>query len=98
MKVAIPSSDKITINPSFYNSEGFLIYQIDDHNVVDYEFRANDKKTASEISVLLDDCSSVICNKIEPDVKDLLKANEKQILRTMEENVKKAMLNMLCRV
>ena len=98
MKVAIPSSDKITINKSIYDCEGFLIYQIDDHNLVDYEFRANGKKSADEITILLEDCSSIICNKIEPEVKDLLKANKKQILRTSEENVKKAVLNMLCRI
>ncbi len=98
MKVAIPSNDKININKSFLNSEGFIIYQIDDHNVVDFEYRENSNKSVNEVVNILDDCSSFICNKIEPEIKEVLKGQNKQILKTLEENVKKAMLNMMCRV
>lgn len=101
MKVAIPTNDKIKIAPSVLGCKGFLVYEIDNHNLVDYEFREQTlditpKETA--IINLLNDCNSMICTKIEPSIKDNLKSSNKQILRTLEENAKKALINLMCRV
>lgn len=101
MKVAIPTNDKIQIAPSVINCKGFLVYEIDDHNLVNYEFREPNLYNIpkeSEILALLNDCSSMICTKIEPSVKENLKSANKQILRTLEENAKKALINLMCRV
>ncbi len=101
MKVAIPTNDQIKIAPSVLNCKGFLVYEIDDHNLVDYEFREQPAiRTPKEPAILnlLSDCNSMICTKIEPSIKDNLKSSNKQILRTLEENAKKALINLMCRV
>ncbi len=101
MKVAIPTNDKIKIAPSVIECKGFLVYEIDDHNLVDFEFRElNSTKVPKEQSIinLLEDCNSMICTKIEPSIKESLKNANKQILRTLEENAKKALINLMCRV
>ncbi len=101
MKVAIPTNDKIKIAPSVIDCKGFLVYEIDDHNLVDYEFREQTQDLIpkeSAIVSLLSDCNSMICTKIEPSIKDNFKSSNKQILRTLEENAKKALINLMCRV
>lgn len=101
MKVAIPTNDKIKIAPSVLDCKGFLVYEIDNHNLVDYEFREQTLDTTPKetaIINLLNDCNSMICTKIEPSIKDNLKSSNKQILRTLEENAKKALINLMCRV
>jgi len=101
MKVAIPTNDKIKIAPSVIECKGFLVYEIDDHNLVDFEFRElNSINVPKEQSIinLLEDCNSMICTKIEPSIKESLKNANKQILRTLEENAKKALINLMCRV
>lgn len=101
MKVAIPTNDKIKIAPTVSNCKGFLVYEIDDHNLLNYEYREHISFNTSEdpdILNLLNDCSSMICTKIEPAVKENLKSANKQILRTLEENAKKALINLMCRV
>ncbi len=101
MKVAIPTNDKIKIAPSVLDCKGFLVYEIDDHNLVDFEFREQTPDTTTKgpaIISLLNDCNSMICTKIEPSIKDNLKSSNKQILRTLEENAKKALINLMCRV
>jgi len=101
MKVAIPTNDKIKIAPSVIECKGFLVYEIDDHNLVDFEFRElNSINVSKEQSIinLLEDCNSMICTKIEPSIKESLKNANKQILRTLEENAKKALINLMCRV
>jgi predicted Fe-Mo cluster-binding NifX family protein len=103
MKVAIPSDDKIKISPSFISCKGFLIYELDDHTLVNYEYRLNlleenSNDNHEKIGSLLLDCSSVICNQIEKPVKELLKNNQKQILKTLETEAKKALMNLMCRV
>lgn len=101
MKVAIPTNDQIKIAPTLINCKGFLVYEIDNHNLVDFEFRENQQNNGNpEIDVMniLSDCKSIICTKIEPTIKENLKKSNKQILRTLEENAKKALINLMCRV
>jgi predicted Fe-Mo cluster-binding NifX family protein len=101
MKVAIPSNDKIKISPTFSDCVGYLVYEIDDHNLVKYEFRLNNNGASGKeasIANLLDDCSSIICNNIEKPIKETLKNSNKQILKTLEEDAKKALINLMCRV
>ncbi|MGB9702029.1 MAG: NifB/NifX family molybdenum-iron cluster-binding protein [Candidatus Kapaibacteriota bacterium] len=103
MKVAIPSDDKIKISPSFKSCRGFLVYEIDDHSLVKFEYRINqtDENTSDyneNIANMLLDCNSVICNQIEKPIKESLKNNQKQILRTLETDAKKALMNLMCRI
>ena len=101
MKVAIPTNDKIKIAPSVIECQGFLVYEIDNHNLLNFEFREKNSINLPKeqaIVKLLEDCNSMICTKIEPSIKEKLKSSNKQILRTLEENAKKALINLMCRV
>lgn len=101
MKVAIPTNDKIKIAPSVIDCKGFLVYEIDNHNLVDFEYREQNSINLPKnqsIVKLLEDCNSMICTKIEPSIKESLKSANKQILKTLEDNAKKALINLMCRV
>jgi predicted Fe-Mo cluster-binding NifX family protein len=41
MKIAIPSDDKTTICPHFGRTAGFMIFKIENREVVDTEYRSN---------------------------------------------------------
>jgi len=103
MKVAIPTNDQIKISKDILNCKGFLIYEVDNHALVDYEFHENpkmnlDSEALETLSKTLKECSTIICAPINSIVKTRLKEEKKQILVTMEENAKKALINLMCRV
>lgn len=103
MKVAIPSDDKIKISTNILTCKGYLIFELDEHSLVNYVFspnpHLNDELVAeSNLCNTLSDCSTVICGKINGTIKEKLKSANKQILTTFEENAKKALINLMCRV
>ena len=103
MKVAIPTNDQIKISKDILNCKGFLIYEIDDHSLVDYKYIKNpafdcEANSFELLSQTIKECKTIICSPLEPLVKKRLKEENKQILVTMEENAKKALINLMCRV
>jgi len=104
MKIAIPSDDKVKIAPKFDEAKGFIIYELDNKLLVDFEYKERTDGVASEdannhndeLIKLLDGCSSVICNKIDSRLRDVLAKNEIKVLKTVESNAKKAVLNLFC--
>ena len=103
MKVAIPTDDKVKICPDILACKGYLVYEIDDHSLVNYIFMPNpyfdDVNLAKqELCNTLSECNAIICNKINTVLKEKLKSTNTQILVTLEENAKKALINLMCRV
>lgn len=103
MKVAIPSNDHIKISQDFLSSKGFLIFELDDHSLVNYYFRENpycEDKSIELTNVLnvIDDCNSIICTRLDKEINENLKKSNKQVLKTLEENAKRALINLMCRV
>jgi predicted Fe-Mo cluster-binding NifX family protein len=103
MNVAIPTNDSVKISSDILSCTNYLIFELEDHTLVNYHKienpYANDKiRAEEEISNTLSECKTIICNKIPNNVKMKLKASNKQILVTLEENAKKALVNLMCRV
>ena len=104
MKIAIPSDDKVKIAPVFNEAKGFIIYELDNKLLVNFEYKERTDGIASEdadnqndeLTKLLDGCSSVICNKIDSKFRDELAKNDIKVLKTIESNAKKAVLNLFC--
>jgi predicted Fe-Mo cluster-binding NifX family protein len=95
MKIAIPSDDKVKITQNFNNAKGFIVYELDNKLLVNFEYREKNHQSNQVIN-LIDDCSSVICNKIEVDIREELAKNDIKVLKTIESNAKKAVLNLFC--
>ncbi|MCE5304867.1 MAG: NifB/NifX family molybdenum-iron cluster-binding protein [Chloroherpetonaceae bacterium] len=95
MKIAIPSDDKVKITQNFNNAKGFIVYELDNKLLVNFEYREKNHQ-GNEVINLIDDCSSVICNKIEVDIREELAKNDIKVLKTIESNAKKAVLNLFC--
>ncbi len=104
MKIAIPSDDKVKITQNFNNAKGFIVYELDNKLLVNFEYREKNHQKdgisqnhqSNEVINLIDDCSSVICNKIEVDIREELAKNDIKVLKTIESNAKKAVLNLFC--
>ncbi len=94
MKVAIPTDDQIKISKDILRCKGYLVYEIDDHSLINYEFLINPfpedtTKAKTEILNTLEECSSIICNRMETNLKEKLKSNHKQILTTFKKMQRK---------
>ncbi len=104
MKIAIPSDDKVKIAPKFDEAKGFIIYELDNKLLVNFEYKERLDGVASEdasdhndeLIKLLDGCSSVICNKIDSNIRQGLAQKNIKVLKTIESNAKKAVLNLFC--
>ena len=103
MKIAIPSDDKVKIAPIFDEAKGFIIYELDNKLLINFEYKekidgvvSEDASNNYELMKLIDGCSSVICNKIDSNIRQELAKNDIKVLKTIESNAKKAVLNLFC--
>ena len=61
MKIAVESSDGgKTISDPFVRSKGFLIYEVDEENVLVKEFRVTERLKTAILDKELEDCCAVI--------------------------------------
>jgi len=69
MKIAIESNDGVTIKSPFIRTRGYLVYDINESDIIGYEYRQNKEKRSPviensvsfiNIQSLLKDCKTVI--------------------------------------
>ena len=79
MKIAIESNDGKTIKSPFSKTEGYLVFDVDDANIIGHEYRRkfNKSRTVSSDNTkpLLSDCRTIISRGM--DRNDLSKMKNK---------------------
>lgn len=107
-KIAVPSNDGIHIAEDFGTSKNFLIFEAGDGFISNEEIRRNpadlnssktinDEERNSLVFNKLCDCEIIICQKINIDLLNKFKSIGLQILKTLESNARKGIINMVCR-
>jgi predicted Fe-Mo cluster-binding NifX family protein len=99
MKIAIPTDDGLTLAPQFTPSMAYLVLTLELGEIVHQEMRWNNPKKSpvSEIPPFhtIRDCSVVIVREIGAGPADVLKSQEKEIIRTNETIITSAFMHYL---
>lgn len=100
MKVAIESNDGVTIKSPFLKTKGYVVYDINESDIVGYEYRHSkaaegkikEGNAAAEdkIRSLLNDCSTVISRGMDRENLDVLKKEGKDVFITFKTSAKDA--------
>jgi len=104
MKIIIPSNDKIHISEDFVSAMFFLVAKAV-NGYIDYlEIRQNPTLTnqnkSDSIDILFNylcDCQVIICRNIPKELSTRFKLMDIKVMKTMEENIRKAITNLICR-
>jgi predicted Fe-Mo cluster-binding NifX family protein len=105
-RIAIPSKDKINISEEFNSASFFLIFEIGNGVITNEEIRKNPVESNLNIALsennsilfnLLCDCQIIICRKIPHELVTSFKGAGLQVLKTLEVNARKGIINMICR-
>lgn len=92
MKIAIESSDGgKTISDPFVRSKGFLIYEVDEKNIFEKEFRVTKRLKSAILENELDDCNAIISRGMPSSFKEELEKKGKKVLITFCSSPKKAL-------
>jgi len=100
MKIAIESNDGVTIKSPFIPTRGYVVYNIEESDIVGSEYRESklgDKKSSSEritvptkIHSLLSDCSTIISRGMDRSNLDVLKQEGLDVFITFKTSAKDA--------
>jgi predicted Fe-Mo cluster-binding NifX family protein len=100
MKIAIESNDGLTIKSPFLPTNGYVVYDVDESEIVGSEYRkknqrgkvTNGEKTfiSSNIDPLLKDCSAVITRGMDRNNLDVFKKEGKDVFITFKTSTKDA--------
>lgn len=100
MKVAIESNDGVTIKSPFIRTRGYVVYDINETNIVGCEYReskaqnvkAKDGKvvTSDKFHSLLNDCSTIISRGMERSNLDVFKKEGIDVFITFKTSAKDA--------
>jgi predicted Fe-Mo cluster-binding NifX family protein len=100
MKIAIESNDGITIKSPFLPTKGYIVYDVNDSDIVGSEYResrSKNKKTRSDNIVisakahsLLNDCSAIISRGMDRSNLDVFKKEGKDVFITFKTSTKDA--------
>lgn len=106
-KIAVPSIDKIHIADDLYSAEIFIVFEIGNGVINSEESRKNPLKNKTEslneseknavLFNILCDCQIIICRKIQQELAKNFKDAGIQVLKTLEENARKGIINTICR-
>jgi predicted Fe-Mo cluster-binding NifX family protein len=99
MNIAIASDDKITISHHFGRAKGFMIFYLDNNNILSEEYRENIGKSNGECGSCdhqtmianVKDCDYVISHGMGRRIYDDLTKNEIHAIVTEENTVKDAL-------
>lgn len=104
MRIIIPSNDKIHISEDFITSKLFLVANAGNGYIDFLEIRQNpiviNQNNANQIDMLFNflcDCQVIICRNIPKELSTRFKAMDIKVMKTMEENIRKAITNLICR-
>jgi predicted Fe-Mo cluster-binding NifX family protein len=100
MKIAIESNDGITIKSPFLPTQGYVVYDITESDIVGSEYRESGAKkkrpTSDEIAIsakaqsLLNDCSAIISRGMDRSNLDIFKKEGKDVFITFKTSTKDA--------
>jgi predicted Fe-Mo cluster-binding NifX family protein len=92
MKIAIESNDGgKTISDPFVRSKGFLIYEVDEKNVLVKEFRTTKRLKSAILENELNDCCAVISRGMPSSFREKLQKQGKKVLITFTSSPRKAL-------
>jgi len=100
MKIAIESNDGVTIKSPFLPTKGYVVYDIDESDIVGKEYResslksekaVDEKKTTSDKSHSpLNDCSAIISRGMDRSNVDIYKKEGMDVFITFKTSTKDA--------
>ncbi len=100
MKIAIESNDGVTIKSPFLPTKGYVVYDVNESDIVGKEYResnSKDKKTVGEKEVLsekshslLNDCSAIISRGMDRSNVDIYKKEGMDVFITFKTSAKDA--------
>ena len=94
MKIAIESNDGITIKSPFLPTKGYVIYDIDESDIVNSEYRESRFKSKKigegKLNSILNDCSAIISRGMDRSNLDVFKKEGVDVYITFKTSTKDA--------
>ena len=100
MKVAIESNDGVTIKSPFIPTRGYVIYDVDESDIINSEYRESSVRqkkisggkvvTPGNVHSLLNDCSAVISRGMDRSNLDTFKKEGMDVFITFKTSTKDA--------
>jgi len=100
MKIAIESNDGVTIKSPFLPTTGYVVYDVDESEIISSEYRENNRKKkradgdkvfiSGNIHSLLNDCSAIISRGMDRSNLDIFKKEGKDVFITFKTSTKDA--------
>jgi predicted Fe-Mo cluster-binding NifX family protein len=100
MKIAIESNDGVTIKSPFLPTKGYVVYDINESDIVGTEYREsilkNKKRRSNDIvgpaktGALLNDCSAIISRGMDRNNLDIFKKEGKDVFITFKTSTRDA--------
>ena len=99
MKIAIESNDGITIKSPFLPTHGYIVYDVNDSDILGSEYRESssetksakgDKQKPDKSHPLLNDCSAVISRGMDRSNVDIFKKEGMDVFITFKTSTKDA--------
>jgi predicted Fe-Mo cluster-binding NifX family protein len=100
MKVAIESNDGVTIKSPFLRTKGYVVYDINESDIIGYEYRRSkttEEKSREEsvaakdkLHSLFEDCSTIISRGMDRANLDVLKKEGINVFITFKTSAKDA--------
>jgi len=100
MKIAIESNDGKTIKSPFLPTKGYVVYNVDESDIVGKEYRESESKSKNTVGnkqpisnithSLLNDCSAIISRGMDRSNVDVYKKEGKDVFITFKTSAKDA--------
>jgi len=100
MKIAIESNDGVTIKSPFLPTKGYLVYDIDESDIVNSEYRLSEsgsgiknsrrKVVSTKENAVLNDCAAIISRGMDRSNLDIFKKEGMDVYITFKTSTKDA--------
>ena len=100
MKIAIESNDGVTIKSPFLPTSGYIIYDVDESEIIGSEYREKSRRKkkvksdkvniSNRVDSLLNDCSAVISRGMDRNNLDIFKKEGMDVFITFKTSTKDA--------
>lgn len=99
MKIAIESNDGVTIKSPFLPTKGYVVYDVNESDIVSTEYRESiskremvgkNKPVAVKQNTLLNDCSAIISRGMDRSNVDIFKREGMDVFITFKTSTKDA--------
>jgi predicted Fe-Mo cluster-binding NifX family protein len=100
MKIAIESNDGVTIKSPFLQTTGYIVYDVDESEIISTEYRESSRKkkrtsgdkvfVSNNVHSLLNDCSAIISRGMDRSNLDIFKKEGMDVFITFKTSTKDA--------